>query len=195
MIDHQQAQLSLRNIMHVFTSFQYRQLPIHVIFNPTTKFRTLRKCHENTSVYLLIGPWDMNFKLAILKRCLLKSGCFFCGICIIWMPWAAPWYESTLGKLTYCGLMTPYGDINLGQPVLKQWLVAMRLKPVLKYHNKSPKAIDWALKPLTFYNSNPPVATDLMAWFIRRQAITRIIVGKVLIPDVGHNWGTSNVFL
>ena len=32
----------------------------------------------------------------------------------------------TLSASTHCGLTTPYGDIGLGQHVLKQWLVAWR---------------------------------------------------------------------
>ena len=35
-------------------------------------------------------------------------------------------YCPYLGWLTHCGLMTPYGDKDLGQHWLRQWLVAWR---------------------------------------------------------------------
>ena len=34
------------------------------------------------------------------------------------------WLATTNPELTHCGLVTPYGDINLGQHWLRQWLVA-----------------------------------------------------------------------
>ena len=41
-------------------------------------------------------------------------------------------------NLTYCGLVMPYGDIDLGQHWLRQWLVAWCTKPlpkpILIYH-------------------------------------------------------------
>ena len=75
-------------------------------------------------------------------------------ICQIWM-----WYKGlnkyvwkssdifNVKNLTHCGLVMPYGIIDLSQHLFGQWLVTWwhraLLEPIFTYHLRSPVTITW----------------------------------------------------
>ena len=49
-----------------------------------------------------------------------------CNMCLEITLWKLLSQLSGTNELTHCGLVTPYGDMELGQHWLRQWLVAWR---------------------------------------------------------------------
>ena len=103
--------------------------------------------HCNTVEYRVLRWWNMRvrgphqYTITLLSvyldshyednRLIFKVGIAITGNAIFMLKWGPKPQPGASNRLqwldlTHCGLSTPYGDIELGQHWLRQWLVAWR---------------------------------------------------------------------
>ena len=95
------------------------------------------RLHTNIFAFSIISrchcPWGRNKYSALIfdwavSTCIVENLCLFLEGISASVMYHNLWWPNVL--ISHCGLVVPYGDINLGHHWLRQWLVAWGLQAI-----------------------------------------------------------------
>ena len=106
----------------------------------------------------------------------------FCWGLNVFMHW---------GRLTYCGLMTPYGDRDLGQHWLRQWLVAWRHQAITWTNVDFPSAMPIGIHLSTILQEILQPSIIKLSWkinFLKFHSNLPGVNESTAIADIWKSW-------